>query len=239
MAEVLAVMRRPFDPAEEAALLRAYGFSVPTAEAVMTIARHSPKGVLELGAGVGYWAHQLRLLGVDVVAYDIEPPPSRRNQWFAGQQPWHQVRRGDQRVACDHTQRSLMIIWPTKNETWAADAVADYHRAGGTTVLYVGERPGGCTGDPFFHARLGETGRCISCAYGVVDIPCTCAADRLWQCIDELALPAWQGDDPRLLVYERFHTGRRRGRGASPGFRRWARWFTTSHTVWDSRCFSC
>ena len=203
MADRIAAARSEPHPDSEGAILRRYGFAIPTDDALDEIAERSPGGVVELGAGVGYWAHQLSERGVDVVAYDIEPPPSPRNHRFAGSTPWHPIARGDERAVVDHADRSLLLIWPTKNETWATEALIGYHAAGGACVLYVGDGPGGRTGDPTFHATLGELGPCLPCTLGVPDAPCTCTAQQLWQRENEVGLPAWQADDVRLFVYAR------------------------------------
>ena len=54
-------------------LIAKYGFAVPTNEALDAVGRCSPSGVVEVGAGTGYWAHLLQQRGVDVAAFDIEP----------------------------------------------------------------------------------------------------------------------------------------------------------------------
>lgn len=204
MADEVAVARGQADPENENAVLRRYGFAVPTDAALGAIEHRSPAGVVEVGAGVGYWARQLSERGVNVIAYDIAPPPSARNRWFAGSTPWHRILSGDQRVVADHPDRSLLLIWPTKNETWAADALIDYYNAGGACVFYVGDGPGGRTGDPTFHAILGDAGPCLACDLGVVDCPCTCNARQLWRQTAEVTLPPWQAADVRLRVYGRF-----------------------------------
>ena len=201
MADRVAAMRSASDPDREDAILRHYGFAIPTDAALDEIAVRSPGGVVELGAGVGYWAHHLSARGVDVIAYDIEPPPSTHNHRFAGSTPWHPIVRGDERVVVDHADRSLLLIWPTKNETWATEALVGYHAAGGACVLYVGDGPGGRTGDPTFHATLGDLGPCLPCTLGVLDAPCTCTAPQLWRRQNEVVLPAWQAEDVRLYVY--------------------------------------
>ena len=52
---------------------RMYAWSVPCEEALRSIAQASPNGVLELGAGTGYWASLLRSRGVPVACYDRVP----------------------------------------------------------------------------------------------------------------------------------------------------------------------
>lgn len=203
MAELVADRRQP-GAGEDEAILRRYGFAVPTDTALEKVASCSPAGVVEIGAGVGYWAHELSRRGVDVVAYDIEPPPSALNHRFAGSTPWHPIARGDELVVAAHSDRSLLLIWPTKNEMWAAQALVTYAEAGGACVLYVGDGPGGRTGDPTFHAILGQLGRCLACGLGVPDAPCTCDAQQLWRGVAEVGLPAWQAEQVSLSVYERF-----------------------------------
>lgn len=119
-----------------------YAFAIPTVQALDRIRECSPGGVVEIGAGTGYWAHAFHQRGVDVEAYDIEPAPSLRNAWFAGTPPWYRVQRRDDGVAGEHPGRTLLIVWPTKNEIWAAAAVERYFEAGGMCVVHVGEGPG-------------------------------------------------------------------------------------------------
>lgn len=186
-----------------AALITRYGFAIPTEEALDAIGRSSPAGVVEIGAGTGYWAHALQQRGVDVAAYDIAPAPSPENQWFAGTPPWHPVHRDDHTVAGRHPDRTLLIVWPTKNEIWAAVAVERYHDAGGACVVYAGERPGGRTGDDVFHARLGELTTCVQCEYGSTTSPCVCSVDAQWDRTAMVALPHWPGYDDDLHIYTR------------------------------------
>ena len=197
------------DEAERDEGIARYGFGLPTEEALDLVAAVSPDGVVEVGAGTGYWAHLLTTRGVDVVAYDADPPPSASNTWFAGREPWHPVRIGDERDAARHSDRTLLLVWPTKDESWPADVVRSFHHAGGGRLVYVGEAPGGRTGDLRFHALLGTAGRCVACAYGVTDAPCTCGVDPVWERRLALVLPQWPGHDDRLELYEARAAGTR------------------------------
>ena len=47
-----------------------FSYALPCERALSAIARHSPAGVVELGAGTGLWATLLRKRGVTVHAYD-------------------------------------------------------------------------------------------------------------------------------------------------------------------------
>ena len=89
--------------------------------------------MVELGAGNGYWSRLLADAGIDVVAYDLEPAPSERNPWYAGMPSWFDVACGDESVVAAHSDRTLLLVWPTKNEVWPALALERFAVAGGTT----------------------------------------------------------------------------------------------------------
>jgi hypothetical protein len=186
-----------------ASLCATFAFAIPTDSALRVIAAHSPAGVVELGAGAGYWASLLDQLGVDVVAFDRAPPLSPDNKWFHSSTPWFRVQRGDELVVAQHAARTLLLVWPTRDETWAADALTHFHGAGGDSVIYVGEGPGGRTGDATFHALLGATDGCLACRYGVLDVVCTCGVTALWRQVDSVVLPHWLGQRDDLHVYRR------------------------------------
>ncbi|MEQ1699512.1 MAG: hypothetical protein ABMA25_05340 [Ilumatobacteraceae bacterium] len=184
-------------------VLRRYGFSVPTEGAIQLIAEHAQRGVVEIGAGTGYWAHRLSRAGVDVVAFDRFPPPSSSNQWFAGVPPWHAVHAGDEAVVERFPERLLLIVWPTRDEIWATEALERFHRAGGDLVAYVGDGPGGRTGDASFHAVLGESTTCLQCAFGATDEACICGVASLFARVIEIPLPPWQSDRDTLSIFQR------------------------------------
>lgn len=191
---------------------RQYSFAVPSPEAVAAIAEHSPQGVVEIGAGLGYWAQVLSDAGIDVIAYDVAPPPSPQNQWYAGREPFHPVEQGDAAAAGGHPERTLLIVWPTRNETWASEALAHHHQAGGTTVAVVGEPPGGVTGDDVFHAMLGNLPECVACRYGLTTSACTCAVPVLWSSVETVEIPRWEGMDDALTISVRASDRRSRRR---------------------------
>jgi hypothetical protein len=196
-------------------LISKYGFAIPCEEAIAAISRCSPWGVVELGAGTGYWAHMLEQVGVDVVAFDIAPAPAAHNRWFAGSRPWHPVHHGDDDVVRHHSERTLLVVWPSKNQMWPATAVERYHDAGGERLVYVGEGAGGRTGDDVFHALLGELAVCVQCAYGSTTSPCICGVEARWRRSETVPLPHWPGYHDDLHIYTRrtHESPRRRQRG--------------------------
>ena len=190
-------------PADVEALTAQYAFAIPTDQALAAIQRHSPNGIVEIGAGTGYWASLVHTLGVPVTAYDPAPPMSPDNKWFHSSAAWFDVQQGDETVVDRHGDRTLLIVWPTRDQTWPADALDRYFAAGGDTLIYVGEGPGGRTGDARFHALLGGCDHCVACTYGALDLACVCGTRPIWQQRALVALPHWPGQHDDLYIYAR------------------------------------
>jgi hypothetical protein len=55
-------------------LKRVFSYAVPSEAALRVIKRYSPHGIVEIGAGTGYWARLLSNAGVDIQAFDTAPP---------------------------------------------------------------------------------------------------------------------------------------------------------------------
>jgi hypothetical protein len=183
--------------------LASFAFALPSEAALREIADAAPGGVIEVGAGTGYWARLLHDRGVDVVAVDLAPPPSPDNVWFAGVEPWFPVRVGDETAVDGHPDRALLLVWPTRNEDWPADAAGRFAAAGGRTLAFVGEAVGGRTGDDRLHAVLGELDRCWSCAYGVTTAACVCGIRPAWRRTATVPLPDGTDSADELRLYAR------------------------------------
>ncbi|MFE9582471.1 hypothetical protein ACFYO1_39275 [Nocardia sp. NPDC006044] len=139
-----------------------YAYAVPSPETVRWIAEFSAaRKVLELGAGRGYWAAQLAASGVEVAAFDVEPPDSTANVSFpgaAGQlDVWHPVgSTADFNSALDG-ESVLFLCWPPGwGDPMASTALAEFERQGGSRLVFIGEPKGGKTGDDAFFDRLTE-----------------------------------------------------------------------------------
>lgn len=191
------------DPEARDALVRRYSFAVPYEGALAAIGRISPCGVIEIGAGTGYWARLLHERGVGVVAVDVAPAPSAHNKWFAETPAWWDVEEGDESAVDDHGSRTLLLVWPTRNETWPADAVVRFAAAAGERLVCVGEEPGGRTGDDQFHSLVGDLDRCWSCAYGVTTTACVCGTTPLFERVETIEIPRWRGFRDELRIYRR------------------------------------
>lgn len=109
------------------------------------------RGVVETGAGTGYWAWQMEQAGIDIVAYD--PNEQQEGNTFA-RRTWTTVLRDDHAASRHHPDRALFICWPSYADPWAAQSLASY---AGDMLIYAGEGEGGCTADDeFFQMRDAE-----------------------------------------------------------------------------------
>jgi hypothetical protein len=145
---------------DRSALCARYAWSVPTpGDITWLVGMLDGCGVVEIGAGSGYWAWQMAQAGIDVIAYDPEPPgpENRYNQ----HRVYHPVQIGDALCAADHPDRALFLCWPSYGDPWAAQALAAYR---GDLLLFAGEGGGGCTADDDFFAMLDKDWEEVSSA---------------------------------------------------------------------------
>ncbi|WP_405159533.1 hypothetical protein OG203_23980 [Nocardia sp. NBC_01499] len=143
-------------------LQAAYAYAVPSPETIDWMTQFSRgRQVFELGAGRGYWAGQLAAQGVDVTAFDVEPPDSTTNVSFpgaAGQlDVWHPV-SGLETFEAELTGDGVLFLcWPPGwGESMASRALLEFEARGGSRLVFIGEPKGGKTGDDAFFDRLGE-----------------------------------------------------------------------------------
>ena len=185
-------------PTQEKRPQRRFSWAIPTETALAHIATHSPNGVVEIGAGGGYWAMLLRQRGVDVVAYDPASPGADpdRDPWFIGAH-WSEVLPGDHTKVVEHPDRTLLLCWPPYDAPWTHEAVERFR---GDTVVYIGEGSNGCTGTDQMHSLLGLGGGCWH--YG--DDECDCVqVTPLFEQVAEVDIPQWSGLHDRLTVHRR------------------------------------
>jgi hypothetical protein len=165
------------------ALVEKYSYAIPNNDALHVIATFAP--LIELGAGTGYWSWLLQQRGVDIVAYDLDPPqqPGMVNRFHPMNTCWTEVSRGDETVLPHHRERSLLLCWPPGQDPMAFNALKSYQ---GNTFLYIGQLPlarglKGWTGDDNFFALL----------------------NRDWQTVTTVELPCWELCWDKLYVYRR------------------------------------
>jgi len=168
-----------------AALIGIFACAIPNEDAIATIARHSPQGVIEIGAGTGYWARLLTDAGVAVRAADSCPHGCRcGGVWCGKPVQWTDVERGGVEIAGAEPNRSLMLSWPPLSSSMATVALLRHHGAGGATVIYIGEWRGR-TADFIFHDLL----------------------ERFYEKVVDLPIPRWSAYRDSLMVFERRRSG--------------------------------
>jgi hypothetical protein len=131
--------------------IKRYGFAILTREAIEAIRPYAP--LLEIGAGSGYWAYELRNYGIDVIATDSQ---HEAFGWFRSEN----VKQGrwdktyveiEQLTSVEavrkYPNRNLLVVWPSYRESWAADALGLFT---GQVVVYMGEWGSACAEDRFF-----------------------------------------------------------------------------------------
>ena len=138
-----------------AKLVREYSWAIPSRKALACIksfASRTPNGIVEIGAGTGFWAALLQELGVDVVAYERVPVESGRNFYFNKVSTWTPVLPGDATMARLHPDRTLFLCWPPQHpSTMAEDALRHYQ---GDSLAYIGEELGH-NGETVYHGGNG------------------------------------------------------------------------------------
>lgn len=127
-------------------LAQLYAWSIPSPADIFWLQDIlAGRGVVEIGAGSGYWAWQLRQLGIDVDAVD-------NDSWgIPWQVQWSPVRAGGPEQAALHPDRALLLVWPPYDDSMAHRTLTTYT---GDLLVYAGEGSYGCTGDDAFHDEL-------------------------------------------------------------------------------------
>ena len=168
-------------------LVRKFSWAISDPDTVDFVAQHATgndhPGVVEVGAGTGYWAYQLAQCGVDILAFDIAPPhlvanpyhrplpedppsappqggapatavPQRVGQLLQATDMFFDVQPASAaEAAAAHPERSLLICWPPLETAMGAEALTHYQ---GDRVIYLGEPEGGSCADASFFAQLDE-----------------------------------------------------------------------------------
>ncbi|MFB0630080.1 hypothetical protein [Streptomyces sp. AB3(2024)] len=127
-----------------------YSWAVCTASAVEWIGSVTGGAPLvEVGAGSGYWARQLSLAGVGVVATDLHPVEG--NGFTHGFRYAEVETLAAAEAVRRHPGHTLLLVWPPPADPMAVRALRAYR---GDLFLYVGEGPGGMCADAAFFAEL-------------------------------------------------------------------------------------
>ena len=156
-----------------------YSYGIPNVEALDAIIRHSPFGVVDYGAGPGYWTWLLRKREVSVKAIDVDPQSSDLTRYNGPPaQAWTDVDRGGApRLSHGTAKRTLLLVWPPDTSEMAYEALDLWK---GNTLAYVGEWFG-ATATPRFHRRL----------------------QREFELLEEVRIPTFYGFYDLLMIFKR------------------------------------
>ena len=132
------------------------GFAVPSDAVLQRMEQFGP--IVEVGAGTGYFTAILQARGVDAVAYDLSPPTEDHEASGFFSHTYTDVQEGDaKRLFAEDpslASRTLLIVWPNNPDredshfyegehlppVWDADCLEQFVQAGGSRVIYIGER---------------------------------------------------------------------------------------------------
>jgi hypothetical protein len=127
-------------------LTRRYSWAIPSPGDISWLTQAlDGRGLVEIGAGSGYWAWQAEQAGIDVIAY--EPTNPATNTYTDGNE-YSAIRRGGHAAARRHPDRALLLCWPSRGDPWATETLQAYT---GDLLIYIGQGQGGnCAHDDFF-----------------------------------------------------------------------------------------
>jgi len=185
-----------------------YAWAVPDERALRIIAHVGAgcEGILEIGAGSGYWAALLRNCGVSVVCTDKytggpDKAASGKRKAASGkqrqqqqQQPsWTCVLGAGPELCKKHMGRALLLVYPDDFECSAESvALKSLDCYAGSTVIHVGEL--------FGSVRLMEHpwGRSSGDEFQV-------RLNNIYHKVLEVPVPSWPFSNDRLTVWRRKH----------------------------------
>ncbi len=103
---------------------------MPNEQAAIAFRKYQGDGVIEIGAGTGYWAKYLQNREVNVTPYDICPPGPKNMNDYHGNLPAHTlVHRGTHIQALEnqpHSGHTLFMCYPPPGSKMAENAIQSY-----------------------------------------------------------------------------------------------------------------
>jgi hypothetical protein len=162
-------------------VLERFGYAVLTRDAVERLVAYSP--FIEVGAGTGYWSYELQKAGCVSIATDRYTPETTEQSdlhYCFERRPCFvdvAAMRAEDAVE-QHAEKTLLMVWPELDRDWGSSALKKY---AGSTLIYVGERRGGRTGDDLLHEEIA----------------------RNWREVERIRIPRFPLFDDAVFVYRR------------------------------------
>ncbi len=138
-------------------LTRKYAWAVPDDVAIKLISEFSP--LIEIGAGIGYWAKLINKAGGDILAFDTED--NWETMKIAGDfeaiskktgievdlgHRWFDVKVGDENTIKEHPERTLFLCWPPFQSEMGLNCLKNYS---GEYFIFIGEDARASNNDSF------------------------------------------------------------------------------------------
>lgn len=121
-------------------LVKRFSWAIPSWEAIKAIRSFGKDGVVEVGAGKGYWSYLMNMESRICTPYDKEPSKK-----------WSVVKIAPNYMLKNNIEKALMLCWPCYAEEWSSNVLKSYLEKGGKKLIFVGEERGGCTGTDSLH----------------------------------------------------------------------------------------
>jgi methylase of polypeptide subunit release factors len=124
-----------------------YAWAIPNKESINEIIMFANgEKILEIGAGLGYWAMRLKKKNIDIIATDLCDNAWRHNK----NQKHSEVLKFSHLEAIESfpNAKVLFICWPPFKNEMASEALESFR---GNKLIYIGESKWGCCAtDKFF-----------------------------------------------------------------------------------------
>lgn len=154
-----------------------YSWSVPNNIALDQIKEFCGNdNILEIGSGLGLWAHLIRLSGLNIFATDIG---STGTYYTNFSKTWTNVEIMNHKEAIHKygSQCNLLFLsWPCHHNLSAFESINHYQ---GSKLIYIGEGLDGSTGEPQFFKLL----------------------KKKYKFVKSINIPRWAGNFDKLYCY--------------------------------------
>jgi len=180
MSSVIGIMLSLAGACADRPAIDHVAWAVPTKEVLdymLGVCRTQKRDLVEIGAGKGYWLHQLQVrsvspdFSVNCFGYDMEVPKEAER--------YAQVRKGDHRVMRQHKGDNVLLCWPPGNKHTGIELSALIAKHCEGDLFYIGE--------PSCH----HPGNNELCTMSTATIEFFHILEDKWKLVQKIALPKW------------------------------------------------